>query len=287
MRDKLISLFSVIILTLLIIGCAGTKQSDSMASGNATDDQELQDIEALLGITTDEDEKQESKQPSREEPREQLELLKEDDVLNKDQDQSSSSSLAAATMYQEMESEEKTNYEEQIKKLKRDLNQKDLEIADLKTQLRLQQEDMTMGSGAASGAGFSGVVSSVSTEEYQSRYDEARSAFEARNYELAAQLFQSLLSASTSHALSDNAQFWIGESHYALKQYDAAVIDFEKVFTFPKSNKNDDAQFKLGVCYLRKGDRVKASEELERLITNYPNSEFVERANSLLMKISG
>ena len=65
-------------------------------------------------------------------------------------------------------------------------------------------------------------------------------------------------------------------------QYKKAIIDFEKVFTFPKSNKNPDAQFKLGVCYVRLGDSAKAREEFQRLIDVYPESSYVGRAQDHL-----
>ncbi len=286
MRRILLSLIGLVLSAFLIFGCAGTKKGDDYSDSSADQDQELQDIEALLGITTEEEDEPAQRQAPKEDSDEKLKLLDQDEVLNKEQG-AGSSSLAAAAMADDMSSEQKKKYEDQIDKLEREVRQKDLEIADLKAQIQLQQEEFGTRGTTSSASGFSGVVSSVSTEEYQERYDEARSAFENRNYELAIQLFQSLLSASTTHSLADNAQFWIGESHYALKQYDTAIIDFEKVFTFPKSNKNADAQFKLGVCYLRKGDRAKAAEELERLLNDYPNSELVERANTILGKISG
>jgi len=78
----------------------------------------------------------------------------------------------------------------------------------------------------------------------------------------------------------DNAQYWIGECHYAMRQYEKAIMDFEKVFTFPKSNKLDDAQFKLGLCYIRKGENQKAREEFQRLLDVYPKSEYLGRAES-------
>ena len=64
--------------------------------------------------------------------------------------------------------------------------------------------------------------------------------------------------------------------------HDTAIAAFHKVFTFPKSNKNPDAQFKLGLCYVRKGDSPKAREEFQRLLDLYPNSDYSKRAQSHL-----
>lgn len=109
--------------------------------------------------------------------------------------------------------------------------------------------------------------------------------FNDRNYQNAIEAFESLLASQANHSLADNAQFWIGECHYALGQYKKALIDFEKVFTFPKSNKNDSAQFKLGLCYLRLGDKSKAREEFQRLVDVYPKSEYLKRAQSHLQEL--
>jgi tol-pal system protein YbgF len=118
--------------------------------------------------------------------------------------------------------------------------------------------------------------------DYQGNYDRGLEHFHSRDYRSAIEVFESLLATSANNSLSDNAQYWIGESHYALGQYDKAIIDFEKVFTFPKSNKDDDAQYKLGLCYMRKGDNVKAREEFQRLLDLYPKSEYISRVKEKL-----
>jgi tol-pal system protein YbgF len=121
-------------------------------------------------------------------------------------------------------------------------------------------------------------VGDVAPGEYQQTYQEGLDLFHARNYKQATSVFESLLASDANNSLSDNAQYWIGECSYAMGQYKKAIIDFEKVFTFPKSNKNDAAQFKLGLCYMRLGDSQKAKEEFQRLLDVYPKSEYTKRA---------
>ena len=99
------------------------------------------------------------------------------------------------------------------------------------------------------------------------------------------QKFESLLSQNRNNSLSDNAQYWIGESYYGLGEYQKAITAFEKVFTFSNSNKDDAAQLKLGLCYMKLNDNVKAREELEKLISDYPTSESVGLARRLLNQI--
>ena len=47
----------------------------------------------------------------------------------------------------------------------------------------------------------------------------------------------------------------------------------------------DDAQLKLGLCYWKLGDTERARQEFERLISDYPNSEYVGKAQQYLSKL--
>ena len=114
--------------------------------------------------------------------------------------------------------------------------------------------------------------------DYQAAYD----AFNQGSYDRALTRFTNLLQRSRDNSLSDNAQYWIGECYYAKKDYNKALIEFEKVFTFAKSNKKDDAQLKLGLCYLRMNDKESAHRELTRLLSKYPDSEFTTLGRKLL-----
>ncbi|MBD3225107.1 MAG: tetratricopeptide repeat protein [Caldithrix sp.] len=268
----------ILILTILFGGfifqnCAGTKGGgdESTASSN---DEDLEDIEALLGISSEEPEETTPQQSSSQSQDEKLSLL--DSEADRNQQQTDESLSPA----------EKRRFEDQIRSLKNQLQQKDREINRLRDQLQAQESEIqqsAQSSKNSDGSAFSASgLSNISMAEYESRYDQGRQLFESRNYREAIEVFEALISASATHSLADNAQFWIGECHYGLRQYEAAILDFEKVFTFPNSNKHDDAQFKLGVCYLRKGDRQKAVEEFNRLRNDYPDSEFISRIDPIL-----
>ncbi len=267
----LIFLFSIV----LIISCAGSREEgDDFLSEDEKQQKELDDIEALLGISSDNAQQSEkpkdTSQDNDTQQNEKLDLLDTNEMIDNSQPA-------------QLSSDEKKKLEKKITRLEKQIKEKDRSIADLNAQVTVQEAELSKRPG--SGGGTTAIVSDISMEEYQARYDDARSEFENRSYQSSIQLFESLISASTSHSLSDNAQFWIGECHYALRQYDAAIIDFEKVFTFPNSNKADASQYKLGLCYIRKGDNTKAKEEFDRLIRNYPNSSYASKAESLLSQI--
>ncbi|MCJ7812176.1 tetratricopeptide repeat protein [bacterium] len=120
---------------------------------------------------------------------------------------------------------------------------------------------------------------------FSDRYDIAYQDYKSRNYKDAIQKFESLLIVNTRHTLSDNCQYWIGESYCGLGQYQQAIIAFEKVFSFVDSNKDSDDQLKLGICYARLNDTEKAKREFQKLIDNYPTSEYVSSAKRYLSEI--
>ncbi len=269
--SKLILLLSLtLFFTLNIYSCAGSKKD----AGNKPSDEDVQqqnmdDIEALLGIESTKGAAK--KEPAKKSSGEKLDLLETSDVTP----QKKAVALPPSG-----------DQNKKIKKLESQVREKDQVISNLQRELNMKDDQIQQLSTAKSTTPTysAGAIGTVSPEEYESRYNEGRAAFESRNYHEAIQLFESLLASSTNNSLADNAQYWIGESQYALKQYDAAILSFEKVFTFTNSNKKDDSQFKLGMCYLRKGDKQKAQEEFERLRTDYPNSEYISRIDKVMAK---
>lgn len=126
-----------------------------------------------------------------------------------------------------------------------------------------------------------GRVSSSCEKKYQVALHE----FESGKYDRALNLFEALLESGQDNSLSDNCQYWIGESFFAKGEYWQAIIEFEKVFTFPKSNKKEDAQLKLGMCYIKLGDLESARRELTRLLSKYPDSSFTRYGRRLLKEL--
>ena len=129
------------------------------------------------------------------------------------------------------------------------------------------------------------ITPSSTMSRYNSQYSEARMMFENSKYDDAIKIFEMLLEENRSDALADNCQYWIGESYFAKKDYKQAIIAFEKVFNFLNSNKDADAQFKLGYSYFQMGSMEEAKREFMKLKSNYPKSDYIVRADSFLQKI--
>lgn len=120
---------------------------------------------------------------------------------------------------------------------------------------------------------------------FEGRYQTALRDYRGRRYREAIQQFELLLDENSKHSLSDNSQYWIGESYYGLGNYQQAIVAFQRVFGFANSNKDDAAQLKLGLCYMRLGDNERAKLELQKLTDNYTSSEYVSLARRLLGQI--
>lgn len=122
----------------------------------------------------------------------------------------------------------------------------------------------------------------LSPEEYLSEYKSALELFNIYDYVKAIPIFEKLINSNPDSDLADNAQYWLGECYYGMKDYDRSLLEFEKVFTFPNNNKMDAAQLKLGICYLRLGNKKNALQEFSRLAILFPDSEYILIANKLM-----
>ena len=60
----------------------------------------------------------------------------------------------------------------------------------------------------------------------------------------------------------------------------------EKVFSFLGTDKDYDAQLKLGHCHRSMGNIKKAKEEYQRLLDYFPGSEFYDKARNSLKQLS-
>jgi tol-pal system protein YbgF len=114
---------------------------------------------------------------------------------------------------------------------------------------------------------------------YQTAYND----YLNRNYDLAILAFRNFLNSFPSSNLADNAQYWIGECYYAQKQFDQALVEFEKVLTlYPDGDKSVSALLKKGLTYLETGDVQRGRSVLETLIDTHPYSSEAKIAEDRL-----
>ena len=202
---------------------------------------------------------------------------------NSSQEESEEDVLKLLGISEEGESE--PSPDQRITSLEEQLRQREAEINELKSQLVLKDEQIAeLRKNPAGRPMVQGVLPEF-TGDFNGQYQQALNLYNSGRYQDSINLFSALLARNMTHSLSDNCQYWIGESYYALRNFRQAIVEFEKVFTFPQSNKDPDAQLKLGLCHWNLGDTARAKEEFNRLLVNFPDSEYSSRAQSYLAQL--
>lgn len=121
--------------------------------------------------------------------------------------------------------------------------------------------------------------------DMSSAYESALGLFRNRNYAEAIDQFQGLLKAGISDDLASNCHYWIGESYYGLKKHQDAIQHFEMVFDYKKSSKKAAAQLMIGNSYYASGNKAAAKEAYEKVVSTYPVSSYVKKAQDKLAKM--
>jgi tol-pal system protein YbgF len=114
-------------------------------------------------------------------------------------------------------------------------------------------------------------------------YDEAWRVVERQDYRAAIIKLRDFLKKYPNSDLGDNAQYWLGECHYALREFDQAILEFDTVRRkYPKGDKIPAALLKQGFAFAELGDKVDARLILQELLDRYPQSEEADKAKQKL-----
>ena len=114
-------------------------------------------------------------------------------------------------------------------------------------------------------------------------YSQAYADYARGNYDLALQGYREYLRYYPDTDLSDNAQYWIGESLYAKRLYAEAVDAWDVLLReYPASDKLPDGRFKRAMALERLGRRREALDEFRQVAQRYPNSEAGRKAKERL-----
>jgi len=116
-------------------------------------------------------------------------------------------------------------------------------------------------------------------------YEQAQYLYSQKKYSDAAKNFEKVTVLYPKSDWADAAWYWVGESQMALGNYAQAISAFEKVFFYAESIKQADAQFQIGMCLLRMGNKDLAKVALRKVQEFYPKSPRALQAQSELNKI--
>ncbi len=120
-------------------------------------------------------------------------------------------------------------------------------------------------------------------QAYQTAFD----LLQARKYDEAGKAFTQFLSGYASSPLADNAQYWLAQSHYVQRQFNAALPEFQKVVDkYPQSSKLPDALLKVGYCQSELGNKNAARTALQQVMRQFPDTTAARLATQQLEKLS-
>ena len=120
-------------------------------------------------------------------------------------------------------------------------------------------------------------------EKIKTLYMEGYESFKAGKTVEARTKLSSVLNDFGENDYSDNARFWIAESHYKDGSYEDAILAYEELFKKnPDSDKVPGALLKQGLAFYALKDKKTGEIILEKLIAKYPDSE---QANLAMKKM--
>lgn len=161
-----------------------------------------------------------------------------------------SSNTSLDEIYNQLQAREKEMQELTAKIEKLEFNQKQLE-----EKLKRMNDDVDMRlsmnekkAAASTPATNASASKTADSATIKAEYDKAYNAMKKGDYKTSEKLFTAFMKKYPNSDLAGNANYWLGETYYARKQYEEAVGIFADGFTKYKNNsKAPDNLLKLGL----------------------------------------
>jgi tol-pal system protein YbgF len=140
---------------------------------------------------------------------------------------------------------------------------------------------------ASASAATAGALSAprATTAAQQQEYDAAFDLMKQGLYDRAVKAFRAFLAKYPDSGLADNAQYWIAEGNYVLRNYKLALEEFTKVVNAPQNPKAPDALLKIGYVHYELGAYDKARKTLGEVQERYPGTSVAKLAAVRLDKM--
>lgn len=125
----------------------------------------------------------------------------------------------------------------------------------------------------------------ATTPAQQQEYDAAFALLKQGLYDKGVKAFRKFLAKYPDSGLSDNAQYWIAEGNYVMRNYKLALEEFTKVLAFSHSAKVPDAMLKIGYSHYELGAYDKARKVLSEVQEKYSGMPVAKLAHDRLEKM--
>lgn len=111
---------------------------------------------------------------------------------------------------------------------------------------------------------------------------------ELKDYAGGREVMETFLKRYPNDTLAVNANYWVGETYYAEKNYDQAILTFEDLIQkYEDHPKVASAMLKQGLAFDAIGDRSNARLLLQRVSDQFPLAEEAKIAKSKLLEWGG
>ncbi|MGA8054408.1 MAG: tol-pal system protein YbgF [Burkholderiales bacterium] len=127
-------------------------------------------------------------------------------------------------------------------------------------------------------------VTQASAAEQQA-YEAPLNQFKSGNYGSAVQGFQAFVTQYPQSKLAPQAQYWVGNALYAMRDYKSSIAAQQKVVdSWPADPKAADAMLSIASSQAELGDVNASRNTLKALVTKYPASGAAEQAKQRLAR---
>lgn len=131
------------------------------------------------------------------------------------------------------------------------------------------------------------VATTPAGESAPELYDRAlKKIREEQDFNSGRELMEAFLKRYPEHDLAVNAAYWIGETYYAEKNYEQAILQFEEIIQkYGDHPKVASAMLKQALAFESTGDQATAKLLLQRVIERYPLSDEAGKAKQKLQTL--
>ena len=117
-------------------------------------------------------------------------------------------------------------------------------------------------------------------------YQQGRDAYKAGDMVKAREAFTAFLEKYPTHELAVNARYWLGETWYGEKNYEQAILEYQKVIKeYPGKEKVPAAMLKQALAFKELGDTKSARFILKKIVEDFPMSEEAKPAKEKLKEM--
>jgi len=206
--------------------------------------------------------------------------------LGSDSDRLKSDQLAASSRLDETQAELKriadrqAEQEKTLQELRRSAQDADRRMAALEGKAGMA------GGAPIAGAPPAGPEKPSAWKSPEEMYEYSVGQVKAGSPKKGRETLAAFVAQNPGHKLVPNALYWKGESYYAEKDYENAILSFQDVVDkYPAGDKAPDAVYKQGLSFMALKDNKNAKILFNLVVSKYPKSPAAGMARKKLTEI--